>query len=57
MCQQQVTMGQKECIGWLTGIPGNFGVLVLTTMNLYFAYIHLEYLNDITENKGDHIEF
>ena len=22
MCKQQITMGQKECVSWLTGIPG-----------------------------------
>ena len=53
MCQQQITMGKKECVSWLTGIPGNFGVIVLTVMNIYFTYIHLEYLNEMTEgNEG-----
>ena len=57
MCKQQITMGNKECVSWLTGIPGNFGVLVITVINVYFAYIHLEYLNDITEDYAGKIEF
>ena len=57
MCQQQITMDNKECKSWLTGIPGNFGVLVFTVMNLYFSFIHLEYLNDITMENEGRIEF
>ena len=49
-------MGKKECISWLTGVPGNFGVIVLTIMNLYFSFIHLEYLNEITMRNDGRIE-
>ena len=50
-------MGQKECVAWLTGVPGNFGVLVLTIINVYFFYIHLEYLNEMTESYDGRVEF
>merc|ERR1712151_225905 len=56
MCEQQVHMDKKACREWCTGLPGNFAVLLFTVMNLYFSYIHLEYLNELTL-KGDHIEF
>merc|ERR1712228_1119358 len=39
MCENQVTMDKKECTGWLTGIPGNLGVIILSIMMLYFSYI------------------
>lgn len=53
ICEAQAGMDKKTCLGWITGIRGNLLVFCLTVMNLYFSYIHLQYLNEMTEVMKD----